>query len=459
MTTVNTLPRFSWIASLCLLASIATPTHASSGTPAHQATLAGHAVLPALSIMPAPADAPADLRSSGKYTTTPPTYVLGSVEGQSDGRPTGVKLPFDGQPRQGHSGIVRMSDGSFWIITDNGAGNKANSSDFMLHLSHYQVDFKQGDFKLLETVFLHDPDRKVPFRITQEGTEKRYLTGADFDPESLQIVGSHLWIGDEFGPFLIQADMQGKVLAVFDTLVDGKPVQSPDHPAARTAASPDAKPVVYPVRRSKGFEGMAASPDGSKLYPLLEGALWDSKTGALESDNGVTYLRALEFDVQGKKWTGRQWKYPLEAATHSIGDFNMINATTALVIERDDGEGTPDQACPAGEKRNDCFGKLPAFKRVYKVEMSEANVGGLMRKIGYIDLLNIQDPKKLSRKPLTQGVLQFPFFTIENVAVVDSQHIVVGNDNNLPYSSSRNPNQQDDNELVLLNVRSLLQAK
>lgn len=120
-----------------------------------------------------------------------------------------------------------MDDGSFWILTDNGAGNKVNSPDFMLHLSRYNVDFKSGQFERLETVFLHDPDRKVPFRIVQEGTEKRYLTGSDFDPESVQIAGGHIWIGEEFGPFLIQADMQGKVLGVYDTLVDGKPIRSP----------------------------------------------------------------------------------------------------------------------------------------------------------------------------------------------------------------------------------------
>ena len=28
------------------------------------------------------------------------------------------------------------------------------------------------------------------------------------------------------------------------------------------------------MRRSKGYEGMAASKDGSKLYAMLEGALW-----------------------------------------------------------------------------------------------------------------------------------------------------------------------------------------
>jgi len=56
-------------------------------------------------------------------------------------------------------------------------------------------------------------------------------------------------------------------------------------------------------------------------------------------------------------------------------------------------------------------------------------------------------------------VLTFPFFTIENVDVVDATHIVVGNDNNLPFSSSREPNQADDNELVLLDVAEFLKAR
>ena len=65
----------------------------------------------------------------------------------------------------------------------------------------------------------------------------------------------------------------------------------------------------------------------------------------------------------------------------------------------------------------------------------------------------------LAKKPLNNGVLTFPFFTIENVDVVDAAHIVVGNDNNLPFSSSREPNQADYNELVLLEVGELLRAK
>ncbi len=43
--------------------------------------------------------------------------------------------------------------------------------------------------------------------------------------------------------------------------------------------------------------------------------------------------------------------------------------------------------------------------------------------------------------------------------MVDERHIVVGNDNNLPFSSSREPNRQDDNEFVLIEAESLLKAR
>lgn len=99
----------------------------------------------------------------------------------------------------------------------------------------------------------------------------------------------------------------------------------------------------------------------------------------------------------------------LEGASHAIGDFNMIDGTTGLIIERDNGEGTADKACPEGQKHPDCFHGLAKFKRVYKIELSQANVGAAVRKIGYIDLMVIADPNRLARKPLNNGVLTFPF--------------------------------------------------
>lgn len=423
------------------------------------AVLEAHAVLPAQSVIQVPDNAPNDLKISGKYTTRQRVEALGTVMGKSADRETGISLPIKGQPLQGHSGIKVMDDGSVWILTDNGFGNKANSMDSMLYLNQYEIDWKSGEFKPMATIFLSDPDKKVPFRIVHEESAERYLTGSDLDTESFQPIGENFWIGDEFGPYLIKVDKSGKVLAFFETEVDGKKIHSPDHYAVTSPGAPGATYTNVNLRRSQGYEGMAASKDGKFLYPMLEGPLWDEDGSEMEQVDGKGVLRVLEFSVADEKWTGRSWFYPLENKGNAIGDFNMIDETTALVIERDNGEGTPDKVCKDGADTTTCFSNLPKFKRVYKVEFSADTVAKPMRKIAYIDLLNIQDPNKVARKPLTDGVLQFPFLTIENVDIIDEERIVVGNDNNFPFSSSREPKQQDDNELVLLNAKQLLQAK
>ncbi|MCS0493542.1 esterase-like activity of phytase family protein [Ancylobacter sp. MQZ15Z-1] len=453
------MSRTSLLASAALALAALGAASAARADDAFPATLAGHAVLPAESFIAMPADAPADLRNAGKYTTGKRVETLGSVEGTSAGRPTGVSLPFEGQPRQGNSGIKTMPDGSFWILTDNGFGSKANSPDSALYLNRYRIDWKAGTFEPLETIFLRDPDKKVPFRIVHEDTDARYLTGSDFDLESFQIIGDTLWIGEEFGPFLIKADMSGKVLAIYETMAGEMPVRSPDNYQVASPSAPD-QTGKFNARRSKGFEGMAASKDGRFLYPLLEGPLWDAdKKAWQQTADGKDYLLILEFDVANEKWTGRSWQYVLEQNGNAIGDFNMIDATTGMIIERDNGEGTADKACAQDTKGSDCFSDIAKFKRIYKIEMTDANVGGPARKIGHIDLMKIADPDKLARKPLNEGVLTFPFFTIEDVDVVDATHIVVGNDNNLPFSSSRDPNKADDNELILLEVGEFLKAK
>ncbi|MBP6123169.1 MULTISPECIES: esterase-like activity of phytase family protein [Providencia] len=420
------------------------------------ATLAGHAVLAVNSTVPAPANAPADLQVSGKFTTGQRVDTIGSVEGKSADRPTGMHLPIKGQPLQGHSGIKRMADGTYWVLTDNGFGNKVNSPDSMLYLTQYDIDFKTGKANPLKTVFFHDPNKIIPFHIINESSNERYLTGSDFDPESFQFADGALWVGDEFGPYLIKMDLDGKVLALFETEVEGKKVVSPDHYQVTTPGKPTDK-VSFQVNRSKGFEGMASSPDGSKLYPMLEGAVWNEDKQDYENVEGKRAARILEFDVKKQNWTGRSWLYVFEDNQNAIGDFNLIDDSHGLIIERDNGEGTADKACEAGATNTEnCFSNLAKFKRIYRIEFSDKNVGGAVDKQAYIDLMNIKDSNNLARKPLNEGVFTFPFFTIENVDVVDSDHIIVGNDNNYPFSSSREPNKADDNEFILLKVSELL---
>ena len=128
------------VASLVMLSSAAFAQ--SEGE--FPAKLAGHAVLPATSTIDAPADAPNDLKTSGKYTTGKRVDALGTVMGKSYERATGISLPMKGQPLQGHSGIKVMPDGSFWVLTDNGAGSRYNSADYMIYLNHHKIDWKNG---------------------------------------------------------------------------------------------------------------------------------------------------------------------------------------------------------------------------------------------------------------------------------------------------------------------------
>ncbi len=437
---------------------------AAQAQQAFPATLAGHSVLPALSFVSAPKNAPASLRTSGKYTAPDGRredrieVIAGSSYLSAKGvpKPTGISLPFRGQPVQGFSGIKAMADGSYWVLSDNGYGSKANSADAMLMFHQLRLDWKSGAVQRQQTVFLHDPDKKLPFLIVNEATPQRYLTGADLDIESMQFIGEHVWFGDELGPYLLKTDRKGRVLAVYETLVDGKPVRSPDHFAVTTPATPGT--FTTPVRRSRGYEGMAASKDGQFLYPLLEGPLWNEAAKQWEHKDGREYLRVLEFNVAKGEWTGRSWKYALEANGNNIGDFNMIDADTGLIIERDNGEGLADTACE-GVPRPDCQNVPARFKRVYKISLKDADVDGFVRKIGYVDLLDIQDPKGLARVGGKDGRFSFPFVTIEDVDVVDAEHIVVANDNNLPYSSGRRLGRNDDNEFILLHVPGLLSAR
>jgi hypothetical protein len=428
---------------------------------AFEAVLVNHAILPADTIIKAPGDAPQHLQTSGKFSTADRKRAegLGSVPGKDGVRLTGLALPFDGQPVQGFSGIKAMPDGTFWSLSDNGFGNKLNSTDAALMIHQIKIDWDAGKVDRQQTIFLSDPDKKLPFPIVLEGSDTRYLTGGDLDIESIQPTADGFWIGEEFGPYLVKIDMQGRVKGIFGTVVDGEPVMSPDHPTLTLPANPSLKMPAFNLKRSGGYEGLAMSKDGSKLYGLLEGPRYLAD-GTVEKADGQAALRIVEFDVAKQDWTGRSWLYPFSEGGEAIGDFNMIDETTALVIERDNGAGSEAQACAnPKEPKPDCFATPARFKRIYKIELSDATVGKAARKVGYIDLMRISDPNNKKRQGGGDGFYDMPFVTIENVDVVDAGHIIVGNDNNLPFSAGRALDKADDNEFVLLEAGDFLKAR
>lgn len=351
--------------------------------------------------------------------------------------------------------MERAADGSIYVLTDNGFGSKLNSPDSRLFFHRVAPDFGTGAVTVKETVVLRDPDHRVPFRIAYEGTEARYLTGADFDPESLQVVGDEVWIGDEFGPFLIRATLDGVVTGVFPTRMEGRELRSPDHPALRIPAAAGKDRVVP---RSGGYEGMALQPGTGLLWAMLEKPLL-GEDGQAEG----RFVRVLAFDPARAEWTGASFKFALAEGATAIGDFNFIDETCALVIERDDGEGDPSLKC-AGDPQPDCFPNPAMVKRIVLIDTASIDADGFLRRIGHIDLMDLADPEGKGRLPTAAardltGRYTFPFFTVENVMGVDGEHLMVAVDNNLPFSSGRALDRAADNEFILVRAPEFLAAR
>jgi hypothetical protein len=454
-------------ASFFLCSVLSVQTLLALGVQAQTATtavLAGHAYLPSTSTVKPPTDAGSLFETSGKFTNSqrtreaklnaiPANTFVGDAKYP---RASGGALPVAGQAVQGFSGIVSLGHSEFLTLTDNGFGNKVNSMDALLMVHHVKADWASGKVERLKTTFLSDPDKKIPFFIQNENTKERYLTGSDLDIESIQVIGSEWWIGDEFGPYIIKTDNHGKVLALIEAEAQGKSYRSPDHYLHARPATPSVLP--FNVRRSGGFEPMAKSSDGSKLYPMFEWPLWDDATKDFEKADGKTFTRMLQLDVATMKYTDQQWKYRFEQVGNIAADFQLVNDHIGLVIERDDASEGVSPVCPAAP-RTDCFTMPAKFKRIYKIDLAQKDADGFVKKVAFIDLLAIANPKGLARLGANEAMFALPQLGPEGLAVVDKEHIVVVNDNNYPYSSGRKIGEPDHNELTLLNIKDLLEAK
>ncbi len=197
-----------------------------------------------------------------------------------------------------------------------------------------------------------------------------------------------------------------------------------------TALGRTGETVTSNLGGSRGFEGLAISPDKQTLYPLLEGTVFGDPAGS---------LRIYEFDVATQKYKGQLGSYKMEAVGNSIGDFTVINKNEYLVIERDQGQGA-----------------TALFKKIYKIDISKKDGNGNVLKEEVVDLLNIQDPNDLNKDGSTK--FTFPFVTIEDVVVLDNNTILVANDNNYPFSTGRSATAADNNESIVLELTKPLAA-
>jgi hypothetical protein len=414
------VPRLTLAFAVAVLVSCApdrTAPEPSSSLPSMQrASLAGsrEATLLARAILP-----------SDAYQPGPPSGAF--ISGDN-----GVTPPFPGQPIPGFSAVLDAGHGEFWAMPDNGFGAKGNSGDFLLRLYRIRPNFKterggSGTVEVLDFNQLRDPDAKVPFALFRAD---RVLTGADFDLESVRrSKNGDLWFGEEFGPFIVHTDATGKVLEAPIALAG---LQSPQNPFL---PNPDA----WTIRASRGFEGMAMSVDGKRLYPMNE--------GALRNDSDPRRRILHEFDLRERTYTDRKWQYRVDAASPDavIGDLTAVDEHRFVLIERDDFQGTDARQ-----------------KKIYLIDLRRIDAQGYLEKRLVLDLLHIADPSGISL-PARAGefgvgeTFSFPLQSVESLELLGGERLLIANDNNYPGSDGRwiARDRPDDTELIIVHAPAL----
>jgi hypothetical protein len=365
-------------------------------------TLEGRAILPADATAPAP------------FPGIPNTYP--------------APAPGSTQPVGGFSALLDFPGRNLFLaMPDNGFGNKANSRSFLLRVYLVHADFEtarggDGDVTILGSITLRDPRGRLPFEIVNEDTDQRLLTGGDFDIESFRIGrGGDLWFGDEFGPFLLHTDLTGRVLEPPIALPD---VKSPDYPPDFPA------PFEGPANlaSSNGFEGMALSADGRKLYPTLEGPV----TG----DDPAT-RRMYEFDLREGEYTDERRTYRLADPSFLVSDLTALDERRLVSLERDNFQGT-----------------AAAHKQGFVVDLRGTADDGSLEKTPVVDLLDLADPELISlpARPGDIGLgdpFSMPYVTIEAVLPLGRARLAIVNDTNFG-STGRNPMLPDYSDFIVV---------
>jgi hypothetical protein len=379
---------------------------------------------------------PPEVSLAGRAVLPVETYAPGPVSGTllTAGVTNGITFPLPSQPVEGFSSIIDgRKRGEYLAMPDNGFGAKAVSEDFLIRAYYIRPDFKTarggsgsvavGD----DFIQFSDPRNLIGFDIVNDKTTDRLLTGGDIDPESLQRADNgDLWVGDEFGPWILHFDASGKLL---DRPFEIPGLKSPNNPwrNGQLATQPN----------SRGFEAMAISPDGKYLYAALE--------GATVADVNLSPRRRhiYEFSIQNKALTGRTWEYQTAQVDYLVSDMAALDKHRLVLIERDGG-----------------LGVTALFRRVNLVDLGKVDAVGFLGKRLVVDLTAIPDPNLVSLPAIHPGDIGLgnPFRvlceSVEAIHPIDDDRLIIGCDNNFP-NKGRNPELADDSEFIVVKVEDL----
>ena len=308
----------------------------------------------------------------------------------------------------------------WWALSDRGPGGglldyavRVQQIDLQVHPITGAID----KFAIKQTVTLTDPDGQLSPPSAQVGAPDALnglnplllngnaaRLGRSFDPEGFVVdpQTGHFLIADEYGPSVYEFDRRGTLLAAFETPANllPRPAGVLDFVAGRDGGRSGAG-----RQDNRGYEGLAISPDGRRLFAVLQDPLIDEgpRASSDQSDNDGRdgrFVRLVVFDNDPASADYRrslaQYVYPLEpqarirarilaaGGTASGSDPRQgrniglsaivaLNDHEFLVLERDNrgiGVDNPLGLGPAG-------GPMPTLgvvgsKRVYRIDIAGA---------------------------------------------------------------------------------------
>ncbi|MEA5534876.1 esterase-like activity of phytase family protein [Crocosphaera sp. XPORK-15E] len=279
------------------------------------------------------------------------------------------------------------SNNVYYGLSDRGPGGGTIAYDTRVQKFTLEVDLNTGaisNFNLLDTILFTQNGQNF------DGLNPRVLNGdsavlgLSFDPEGFVVApNGNFYVSDEYGPSVYEFDSSGSFLRAFMT---------PDNLIPKQGTTPnyvDGRGTITTGRQdNRGFEGLAISPDGTKLLAMLQDPLVNEGTSGTSDDGRYSgNLRIVEFDIATGNSTA-QYIYQLE----SLADINdripgtandfpatsqgrnigisaiiAINDHEFLVLERDN-RGLGVDAPTVADVANNPV----ASKRIYKIDLTGA---------------------------------------------------------------------------------------
>jgi len=447
--------------AMLALAPLPDPDPAPAGTVASTSpTVAASAASTASSAPSAPSTAArskpesASSTSAGPPVSTRPAVTVATVA--MDARLENAPELENGFKIGGFSGLVApdATGTNFITTTDRGPNGEIKvdgKKELAFPLPNFsprivKLRLEGGQLQVTDTIVL-----KVPDGYTDPVTRSRELTGLPafegsgedayspdgkqaygtdpygVDPESIALDprdGSY-WLGEEYGPSIVRVAADGTLLMRITP--KGLGLSLPG------VAVRELLPEAYRLRKAnRGFEGLTLSPDGTRLFVMLQSPLLNPDKKAGEASRHVRIAVFDTSDGDNPKLAGI-YVYQMQKASDvgaaeqdelKIGDLAAVSRTRILVGERDSVEGG-------------------SHKKVYLVDLAGATDVSQNDEIDgkTIEQASEADFKKAgveyARKTMVVDLAKLGFSPdkFEGLALVDSTTIAVVNDNDFGVSA------------------------